>query len=234
VVRDSCNGTAASASDWHHLRLKEQIFTTCPRLTVSAMSTFAYAAFASIVALVPIFCIWSRSRDRAPPPSVKLEFFPSSTPPSGPHVVVTGGSGFVGRRIIELLLREPHQYRVTVLDVLLPVVKHASVTYVRGDICNPEHVVAAFKGADAVIHVASIIPSLKTQASPIIHRVNVDGTRVVIDACKVRRLFLRTLTLMRFGPHLNRRSVGWRASSTRPPPPSSSGLVPGFVLLASV
>ncbi len=151
------------------------------------MNTLTYAAIASIVALVPIFYVWSRNRGRSPPPSVKLEVFPATCPPSGPVVVVTGGSGFVGRRIIELLLQHPQQYRVKVLDVLLPVVKHASVTYVRGDICNPEHVAAAFAGADAVLHVASIIPSLKTQASPIIHRVNVEGTRVVIDACKARR-----------------------------------------------
>jgi FlaA1/EpsC-like NDP-sugar epimerase len=152
----------------------------------ATMSTVVYAAFASIVALVPIFYIWSRYRRRAASrPSIQLEVFPAASPPSGPLVVVTGGSGFVGRRIIELLLQEPEQYRVAVLDVLLPVFKHPSVTYVRGDICDPAHVEAAFKGADAVLHVASIIPSLKTQASPIIHRVNVDGTRVVIDACKV-------------------------------------------------
>lgn len=150
------------------------------------MSNVAYAAFASVVALVPIIYIWSRYRSSAAArPSIKLEVFPAASPPPGPVVVVTGGSGFVGRRIIEMLLQEPQQYRVTVLDVLLPLVKHRSVTYVRGDICDPAHVQAAFKGADAVLHVASIIPSLKTQASPIIRRVNVDGTRVVIEACKV-------------------------------------------------
>ena len=151
------------------------------------MNAFACAALASLVAFVPIVCLWRRSRNSAPPPTVKFEIFPATSPPSGPVVVVTGGSGFVGRRIIDLLLKDARQYRVTVLDVMLPVVKHASVTYVRGDICNAKHVADAFKGADAVLHVASIIPSLKTQASPIIQRVNVGGTRAVIDACKVKQ-----------------------------------------------
>jgi len=150
------------------------------------MNAFACAALASLVALLPIAYVWRRSRVNPPPPTIKFEIFPASTPPSGPAVVVTGGSGFVGRRIVELLLQDARQYRITVLDVLLPVAKHASVTYVRGDICDAKHVESAFKGADAVLHVASIIPSLKTQASPVIQRVNVEGTRAVIDACKVR------------------------------------------------
>ena len=151
------------------------------------MNAFACAALASLVAFLPIAYVWRRSRVTSPPPTIKFEFFPASTPPSGPAVVVTGGSGFVGRRIVELLLQDARQYRITVLDVLLPGAKHASVTYVRGDICDAKHVESAFKGADAVLHVASIIPSLKTQASPVIQRVNVEGTRAVIDACKVKQ-----------------------------------------------
>jgi hypothetical protein len=147
--------------------------------------------------------------------------------------VVTGGSGFVGRRIIELLLAEPQKYRITVLDVLLPVVKHANVTYVRGDICNAAHVQAAFQGADAVLHVASIIPSLRTQASPIIQKVNVGGTQVVIDACKVRFrgsfcccLYFRVAHISHL---LGFSHAEYPASSTPPLLPSSSG---SFMLTA--
>jgi hypothetical protein len=160
--------------------------TRYQRLSTLNMNTLTYAAIASVVALVPIFYALRRNRGQARAPPVTLELFPATHVPTGPIVVVTGGSGFLGRRIIELLLQEPQQYRIVVLDMLLPVVKHASVTYIRGDICDPAHVETAFKGATAVLHVASIIPSLRTQASPIIERVNVGGTRVVIDACKVR------------------------------------------------
>ncbi len=197
------------------------------------MSAFAYTAIASALALVPILYVLRRNQQassRSPPPPVSLEFFQAMHPPSGPVVVVTGGSGFVGRRIIEMLLQEPQQYRVVVLDVLLPVVKSANVTYIRGDICNPAHVEAAFKGADAVLHVASIIPSLKTQASPIIERVNVGGTRVVIDACKVPELQQpgaatpsRRCACVTALTRLTCRSVASPALSTPPPPPSSSG-----------
>jgi hypothetical protein len=165
-----------------------------------SINVVAYTALGCVVAFLPVFYIWRRNRSQPSSPSVKLEFFPAASPSSGPVVVVTGGSGFVGRRIIELLLAEPQQYRITVFDVLLPVAKHASVTYVRGDICNAAHVQEAFKGADAVLHVASIIPSLRTQASPVIQKVNVGGTQVVIHACKVRcygRVQLRAALLSR-------------------------------------
>jgi FlaA1/EpsC-like NDP-sugar epimerase len=149
------------------------------------MNAYAYTAFAGFIALVPIIYGLRRCRKSAIPTPINLEVFPASASSSGPVVVVTGGSGFVGRRIIELLLLEPQQYRVVVLDVLLPVVKHPRVTYVRGDICDAQHVETAFKDADAVLHVASIIPSLKTQHSPAIQKVNVGGTRAVIEGCKV-------------------------------------------------
>ena len=66
----------------------------------------------------------------------------------------------------------------------MPAVRHERVEYVRGSISILDHVRQAFKGADSVIHTASIIPSVKMQGSRALEIVNVDGTRNVIASCQ--------------------------------------------------
>ena len=74
--------------------------------------------------------------------------------------------------------------KVVVVDVIVPSVRHHRVEYVRASITNVDHLLDAFRGAQSVIHVASLIPSIKMQKSKIIEIVNVDGTRTVIEACQ--------------------------------------------------
>ena len=99
-------------------------------------------------------------------------------------MVVTGGCGFVGQRIVHFLLESDPSIQVVVFDVVVPAVRHERVEYVRGSISILDHVRQAFKGADSVIHTASIIPSVKMQGSRALEIVNVDGTRNVIAACQ--------------------------------------------------
>ena len=74
------------------------------------------------------------------------------------HVLVTGGSGYVGSRLIPQLLDKG--YRVSVYDIMyygsehLP--QHPRLRVIKGDIRDTAHLAASFAGCDAVIHLACI------------------------------------------------------------------------------
>lgn len=81
------------------------------------------------------------------------------------HVLVTGGAGFIGSHMVDLLLEKG--YRVRVLDNLEPQV-HGHVTepptylsreaeFIRGDVLNRDDLRRAMDGVDAVIHDAAMV-----------------------------------------------------------------------------
>jgi nucleoside-diphosphate-sugar epimerase len=111
--------------------------------------------------------------------------------------VVTGGSGFVGRRLVEMLI-ERGAKRVVSFDVREPVTKskpefnllqpqdEAKVSYVLGDISNFDSVLSAFRGADAVFHIAAVVGPFPPDH--LFKKVNVTGTQNVVDACKALKI----------------------------------------------
>src|SRR5262245_7991506 len=74
------------------------------------------------------------------------------------HVVVTGGAGYVGSRLVPQLLDKG--YRVTVYDIMyygsghLPT--HPKLRVIKGDIRDTAQLAATFVGSDAIIHLACI------------------------------------------------------------------------------
>ena len=68
-------------------------------------------------------------------------------------VLVTGGSGFVGRETVKLLQR--NGYAVTVLDKAEKPEDFQNVKYIRGDLQNAAKCVIACAGKDFVIHLAA-------------------------------------------------------------------------------
>ena len=101
-------------------------------------------------------------------------------------IVVTGGSGRVGRYVVDEVSRE---HQVTVFDQVAP---QAEVQFVQGDITDPEACRSAIRGADAVLHLAAI-PHPLAEAPSRVMQVNVLGTYYVLDACAamgVRRLIM--------------------------------------------
>ncbi|XP_077250316.1 3beta-hydroxysteroid-dehydrogenase/decarboxylase-like [Tasmannia lanceolata] len=116
--------------------------------------------------------------------------------------VVTGGRGFAARHLVEMLIRSG-KWSVRIAD-LGPTIKldpneedsdlgHAlrsgRALYVSADLRNKAQVVQAFKGAQAVFHMAA--PDSSINNYQLHHSVNVEGTKNVIDACieyKVKRL----------------------------------------------
>jgi len=104
-------------------------------------------------------------------------------------ILVTGGAGFIGSRLVDRLLREGHE--VTVLDSLLAgttgnLEEHlnsASLHLIKADVRNLRAVKKAVKGASAVFHLAALINVPLSVEDPVLtNDVNVRGTLSVLEA----------------------------------------------------
>lgn len=95
-------------------------------------------------------------------------------------VLVTGGSGFLGTGVVAGLAAAGHE--VTSGDLRVPDRGAAGVRYLALDVTDPDAVSEAVDGHDAVVHLASVVDpdGMGRQAA---YRVDVDGSRHVIDAC---------------------------------------------------
>lgn len=98
------------------------------------------------------------------------------------RVLVTGGSGVVGRAAV-VALRQRGFDVVTLQRGELPRdLAEMGVACVRGDITDPEAVGRAMTGAAAVVHAAGKVTI--TGAWEEYERANVDGTRTVLDRAR--------------------------------------------------
>jgi dihydroflavonol-4-reductase len=106
-------------------------------------------------------------------------------------VLVTGGAGFIGTRLVEALLANGEQVRVLDLEAheaALP--GDLGADLVVGDMLDREAVGAALDGCQRVFHVAALFAMWQPDRGAY-YRVNVDGTRSVLEtalAMGVRRV----------------------------------------------
>jgi len=104
-------------------------------------------------------------------------------------VVVTGASGHVGMNLVRALMADKRPVRALV-HVNHKTLEGLGVEIVEGDISDLESLTHAFAGADVVYHLAGVISLLKNEW-PLVEKINVQGTRNVIEACRqnnVKRL----------------------------------------------
>lgn len=98
-------------------------------------------------------------------------------------IVVTGGSGFIGTRLIEVLLEENHD--VKIFD------KRPSVTYPElvtiGDVRDQEALIEAFRGVDIVYHLAAEHADNVTPVS-LYEDVNVGGAVNIVAALEANQI----------------------------------------------
>lgn len=78
------------------------------------------------------------------------------------NVLVTGGTGFVGRHVVSALLETGHSVRCLVRPSSTSSLPQ-SVDQVAGDVLQPESLAAAVAGMDAVIHLVGIIDEHPTR-----------------------------------------------------------------------
>jgi NADH dehydrogenase len=98
------------------------------------------------------------------------------------RVAITGGTGFVGRHVIELLLRREHEVRALVREPdRHGWLRDRPVTIVAGDLETPDALHELAEGADVVIHLVGIITEIGRQTY---ERVHVQGTRQVLAAAR--------------------------------------------------
>ena len=103
--------------------------------------------------------------------------------------IVTGGAGFIGSHMVDLLVKE--KFELLVIDNLINgrvenINKSSNVKFLKADISDysvsfDEY----FEDADYVFHfaaMADIVPSIN---NPLLyHKVNVDGTINILEAAK--------------------------------------------------
>jgi len=104
-------------------------------------------------------------------------------------VVITGASGHVGANLVRALIDKGRPTRCLV-HVNCRALDGLDAEIVPGDISDADSLCRAFDGADIVYHLAACI-SLSMSDWSVLERVNVLGTRNVVEACRragVRRL----------------------------------------------
>ncbi|RKP24106.1 hypothetical protein SYNPS1DRAFT_23800 [Syncephalis pseudoplumigaleata] len=107
---------------------------------------------------------------------------------AGEVYLVTGGEGFLGRHLVEALIRHRPAAEIRIFARKQSYFDDPpNVHYVFGDLVDRQSVHAACEGITTVFHVASLL----TPNEDMLRRVNIDGTRYLLDAAReqqVRRM----------------------------------------------
>ena len=106
------------------------------------------------------------------------------------RVLLTGGAGFIGSYVADLLLTNGHS--VVVFDNLCPQVHPSGerpdylstdAELIAGDIRDPQAVARAIKGVDAVVHLASAVGVGQSMYEIVSYtQINDVGTAVLLEA----------------------------------------------------
>lgn len=100
-------------------------------------------------------------------------------------VFITGASGFIGGKIAERLLGKGRRVRVLARRPL-PLLEKRGAEVVLGDLADAAALRRGCDGADSVFHTAARVGVWGSAED--FYRVNVDGTRSVIAACRAARV----------------------------------------------
>jgi UDP-N-acetylglucosamine 4,6-dehydratase/5-epimerase len=106
-------------------------------------------------------------------------------------VLITGGTGSFGKKLIEILLREYHPAKIIIYsrdelkqhDMRAAGFDHSSLRYFIGDVRDGERLRRAFNGVDIVVHAAALkqVPACEYNPMEAI-KTNILGSSNVIDA----------------------------------------------------
>jgi len=95
--------------------------------------------------------------------------------------LVTGASGFIGRRLVMELARRGHETACLVRPTSRTApLRDLPVEFVLGDLGNPDSLARAVEGRDYVFHLAGVIQAVD---EPAFETANALGTRNLVNAC---------------------------------------------------
>src|SRR5258708_8033508 len=144
------------------------------------------------------------------------------------RILVTGGSGFIGKHLVAALIARGGQVRV--LDLQPPPRALTQVQYVSGSVLDRDLVDRAMDGVDEVYHLAGL-PGMWLPRKDDFHVVNYGGTEIVIETARKRgvKRFLHCSTesiLFRASPSNDFLSDTALLSAHMPGPYTPSKLLP--------
>ncbi|XP_044072070.1 hydroxy-delta-5-steroid dehydrogenase, 3 beta- and steroid delta-isomerase 1 [Siniperca chuatsi] len=130
----------------------------------------------------------------------------------GDVCVVTGACGFLGKRLVRLLLEEEKMAEIRLLDKhvqpqLLQSLEDCrgdtKLSVFEGDIRDSDFLRKTCRGASIVFHIASIIDVIDSVEYSELYGVNVKGTQLLLEACIQENVvsFIYTSTIEVMGPN---------------------------------
>ena len=112
-------------------------------------------------------------------------------------ILITGGSGFLGQRVARELLKRGHVddaggnpqpiHELVLVDIATPAngLLDPKVRYAIGDVASPKFIAETLgDDTEGIFHLAAVVSGAAEANFDLGMRVNVDGTRGLLDACR--------------------------------------------------
>lgn len=93
--------------------------------------------------------------------------------------IVTGGTGFIGRRIVEELVSEGHEVRIVSRSGLKKESGHENVELVKGDLREISSVIHAIDGREVIYHAGELRNTSRLAASK-----NLEAVKSILEHCR--------------------------------------------------
>ena len=137
-------------------------------------------------------------------------------------ILVTGGIGFIGSHLVDLLIEKKHDIRILVRKgkvhkaynsskgpEIIEYMKKLGVEIVYGNLLDKKSLEKAVKDCETVYHLAAIAHTYQGLPRKVYFDVNVQGTKNLLDAClknKVKK-FVYVSTIESCGPSLDGKPI---------------------------
>src|SRR3989344_5774778 len=97
------------------------------------------------------------------------------------NILITGGNGFLGKKVIKNLVAIGHHVKVLVIpeeDCTELAAHGKNITIIRGDLTQKETITGICKGIDTVIHLAALLNNSNRHLNMLI---NYEATQNIAD-----------------------------------------------------